>query len=383
MPFDLKDQPLVTRSSSLKALTDRLSQETILAVDTESNSLHAYQEQVCLIQFSTPDEDFLVDPLALDNLSPLAPIFANPAIEKVFHAAEYDLICLSRDFGFQFENLFDTMIAASILGRGELGLGSLLEAEFGVQVQKRFQRANWGKRPLPAELIDYANMDTHYLIPLRHSLRLELESAGRWPLAVEDFHHLGQISLLLSDPPAQNGEKPAGGCWRISGAIDLPPQQAAVLQELCHYRDVAAHSLNRPLFKVISDATLLAVAAACPTRLDELKGLPGMTAGQIRRHGLNLLLAVQKGLQAPPIFRPRSRRPNEAYLSRLEALRRLRKDLAEAMGVKSDVVLPRDLMLTLAAQNPRHSEELATLMADFPWRLEHFGSQILKAISNA
>ncbi len=117
---------LITRPGPLKDLAADLSRQSLVAVDTESNSLHAYREQVCLIQFSTEETDYLVDPLALDDLSSLGPIFANPDIEKIFHAAEYDLICLKRDFGFQFANLFDTMVAASILGkaRNRIGLRS-------------------------------------------------------------------------------------------------------------------------------------------------------------------------------------------------------------------------------------------------------------------
>jgi len=168
----------ITQPAALEKLARRLARHSILGVDTESNSLFAYREQVCLIQFSTSDEDALVDPLALDDLSPLADIFASPKIEKIFHAAEYDLICLKRDFGFSFANLFDTMVAARILGWEEIGLGSILKAEFDVQLDKRFQRANWGKRPLAAELINYASRDTHYLIPLRDRLWSDLQRQG-------------------------------------------------------------------------------------------------------------------------------------------------------------------------------------------------------------
>ena len=135
----LSEVLLITRQTGLRRLVERLADEAVVAVDTESNSLHAYREQVCMIQFSTLHEDFLVDPIALRDLSPLAPIFENSQIEKVFHAAEYDLLCLRRDFGFHFNNLFDTMAAARILGREEVGLGALLEAEFGVHLDKRYQ----------------------------------------------------------------------------------------------------------------------------------------------------------------------------------------------------------------------------------------------------
>ena len=151
---------------ALHKLAGELTRQPRLAVDTESNSLYAYREQVCLIQFSTPETDYLVDPLALNDLSRLAPIFANPEIQKIFHAAEYDLITLKRDFGFTFTNLFDTMQATRILGYQQVGLDSILAEKFGVIVNKRFQKANWGQRPLPADLINYARLDTHYLLDL-------------------------------------------------------------------------------------------------------------------------------------------------------------------------------------------------------------------------
>jgi ribonuclease D len=371
---------LISTPGALRQLVETLSREPIIAVDTESNSLFAYREQVCLIQFSTPRDDFLVDPLALEDLSRLAPIFADPRIEKVFHAAEYDLLCLKRDFGFDCAGLFDTMVAASTLGRNEVGLGHLLEAEFGVQMDKQFQRANWGQRPLPASLLAYARLDTHYLLRLRHRLKTQLEAIGRWTLAAEEFQ---RICLACSRNHAGPSRSANEMCWRISGAMDLSPQQAAVLMELCRYRDMAASAHNRPLFKVIGDATLLAIASACPVNYDQLKKLPGMSQGQLRRHSRGLLQAVQRGLQAPPAYPARAPRPDEQFLARLESLRQWRKETANTLGVKSDVILSREVMFAIAEGNPQGPGDLAALMADLPWRLEQFGEQILEAIARA
>ena len=187
LPTTLTEPPLILTEASLENLAKKLNRQEIVAVDTESNSLHAYREQVCLIQFSVPDADYLVDPMALSSLAPLGSFFNNQSIEKVFHAAEYDLICLKRDYSFEFRKIFDTMIAARILGRGEVGLSSILESEFNVHQDKRYQRANWGKRPLSAEQLSYAQLDTHYLIPLRNILHLELKNKNLLPLAEEDF----------------------------------------------------------------------------------------------------------------------------------------------------------------------------------------------------
>jgi ribonuclease D len=376
MIANLPDPIFIARPAALERLARLLRREPVIAVDTESNSLYAYQEQVCLIQFSTPGYDYLVDPLALQDLSSLGPVFSDPRIEKVFHAAEYDLICLRRDFGFEFANIFDTMIAARILGREQVGLGAILEAEFGLTLDKRHQRANWGRRPVPPELMSYAQMDTHYLIPLRDRLRLELQEKSFWALASEDFQRVSMVN-------GRSVENKDDELWRINSARDLHPQNAAVLKELCRYRDQAARFTNRPRFKVMGEHTLLAIAASCPHDLDQLRDIPGMTAGQVERYGDDLLDAVQRGLSSPPVYPPHNRRPDEKFLARLEALRNWRKNTAQSMGVPSDVVLPRDLMLSLAELNPSDPGELREVLHAVPWRLEHFGRQILEIISSS
>ncbi len=368
MPDIESGQP-ITRPGGLTRLAQVLSDQTTLAVDTESNSLFAYREQVCMVQFSTRQADYLVDPLSLADLSPLGPVFANPHIQKIFHAAEYDLLCMKRDFNFTFNNLFDTMLAARILGRKEVGLGSILEAEFNLQVDKRHQRANWGQRPLPDYLLDYARQDTHYLIELGARLARQLEEKGLTPLAQEDFRRLCQV-----EASSENGKT---ACWRVTGVHKLSPQQAAVLQELCVYRDEMARQMNRPLFKVISDHTLLAIASAVPTSMNELKELPGMTKHQLDRHGKSILQMVQRGLQAKPIHRPHNARPDENFLARVEALKQWRKHKANELEVESDIVLPRDLLHALANQNPLELEGLGECLKDVPWRRAQYGEEIL------
>ena len=361
---------LISRPDALIQMVNQLANEPILAVDTESNSLYAFREQVCLIQFSTPQDDFLVDPLAMDDLSPLEGLFADKKIEKIFHAAEYDLISMKRDYGFKFENLFDTMIAARILGWEQIGLGSLLKSEFDVELNKRYQRANWGKRPIPPEMVNYARLDTHYLIPLRFRLKNELLSQKRWPLAEEDFSRLRHI----------NGRDPVDQpepCWRVRGAYDLDPQQAAVLLELCVYRREVAESINRPVFKIISDQTLLGIAAVCPRSARELRNVPELNPKQYQRHRDGLLRAIQAGLQSEPVYPPRSPKPDEAFLERLEALRNWRKVTGKQINVKSDVILPRDVMFAIATRNPATMEQLGEVMVQLPWRQQQYGEAIL------
>ncbi len=364
----------VARPLELHRMLEQLHSFPRIAVDTESNSLFAYREQVCLIQFSTPQTDFLVDPLALSDLSALAPLFARTDIEKIFHAAEYDLICLKRDFGFSFVNIFDTMQAARILGREKIGLADVLQAEFSIQLHKRYQRANWGERPLSAEMLAYARLDTHYLIELRNRLAQELEQRGLSALAQEDFDHLARSAAPNTDQQPINS-------WRIASGHDLTHQQVAVLQALLDFREQQAREANVPSFKVISNPILVQLAEACPQSAEELSNLRLLSPLQSKRYASGLLQAIQAGLHNPPPPRLYNHRPDEAVLARIDVLKEWRKTTARKLGVESDIVLPRDILEKIAFHPPRSRVELAALMEEFPWRMSRFGDQILSAVN--
>jgi ribonuclease D len=363
----------VATPAALQSMLRDISQRSILAMDTESNSLFAYREQVCMLQISTGQTDYLLDPLQVADLSPLAPIFASPQIEKVFHAAEYDVICLKRDFNFHFENLFDTMVAVRILGRPAVGLASILESEFNIHLDKKFQRANWGQRPLPQAQLEYARLDSFYLIPLRERLKVELQEKGFWELAQEDFRRMCQVA---AGPLNENGD----AMWRIVGRQEFSPQQAAVLHELLHYRDERARVMNVPTFKVLGNDLLFNIALAAPRNRERLMNVEGVTDRILHRHADGLLHAVERGLGSPPIHRPPSKRPDERYIMRLESLREWRKETAKKTGVESDVVLPRDLLEEIARVRPANMQELQQVMRSSPWRCEHFGAQLLEVI---
>ncbi|MDH3943128.1 MAG: HRDC domain-containing protein [Anaerolineae bacterium] len=351
-----------------------LAKESLIAVDTESNSLYAYREQVCLIQFSTPSADYLIDPLAIEDISPLGSIFADVGVEKIFHAAEYDLLCLKRDFSFAFENIFDTMVAARICGIEKVGLGNMLQEMFGVHLEKRFQKADWGKRPLPMKMLAYARMDTHYLIDLREKLIVLLERKNRQPIAEEDFKRLARVN---GTPPGPIDTD----IWRINGTRDLSPIQAAVLQELVNYRDKKSQDFNRPPFKVIGEKILLEIAVQSPTTINEMYEIPSVPEKIVRRHRKGLLAAVHAGLESEGLKRPPRQHFKNGFPERLEALKQWRKSIAFGLGVESDVVLPRDIMLAIATENPRNKTELANLMESTPWRLERYGHQIQQSLT--
>jgi ribonuclease D len=364
----------IDQQPAFEKLMQQLNHEKILAVDTEANSLYAYREQVCLIQISSPTADFIIDPLPLYDLSPLGRIFQNPEIEKVFHASEYDLLIMQDDFNFEFNNLFDTMLAAQILGREKLGLDTLLEEIVGIHVNKKYQRANWGNRPLSDDMLRYAQMDTHYLITIRQSLDKELEEKGFSLIAAEDFKLACQVSR-------QPKEENIAACWRINGARKLSPRQAAVLAKLCEYREDIAQKKDLPVFKVLGAKTLILVAEESPTSISQLQGLDIPGAKAVQRHADGLLKAIQEGLDAEPELPPRRDRLDDAYLSREKALRDWRKIKARKMKVNSAVILPREIMYSLISSNPKTGSELAGVMKDVPWRLENFGDEILAVLA--
>src|SRR5262245_29777046 len=161
----------------LAVLADHLANGAMSGIDTESDSFHHYRERVCLIQISTPESDAIIDPLVLTDLSSLRPLFANPDRTWVMNGADYDIVCLKRDFGIHFGRIFDTVVAAQLLGYQATGLAAMLEKHFGLKVSKTFQRDEWFRRPLTPEQISYALTDTRYLIPLRAILKPELEAA--------------------------------------------------------------------------------------------------------------------------------------------------------------------------------------------------------------
>ncbi len=356
---------------ALNMLAKELSRQTRIAVDTEANSLHAYHERVCLIQFSTTQTDYLLDPLSITNLSPLEEIFSNPKIEKVFHAVDYDVYGLNRDYGFSINNLFDTMIAARTLGYKSLGLSSLLKEKFEIELDKRFQKADWGQRPLPEDLIDYARLDTRYLLALRDKLEEELRQKGRWELALEDFTRASQVNGHNGDPRER---------WqRISGHQDLDRRQQTILHELCLARERIAEKLDRPLFKVISDRHLLALAQNAPAKIAELKE-NGLSDRQIHRMGKTMLEAIQRGKNTPLVRATEAERQPDAVVNRLQKLKNWRKETAAKLEVESDVILSRVAMQAIAEQNPANYQELALILREFPWRLSQYGESILNAL---
>ncbi len=370
---ELGEPTLIQDEKALQNLLFRLEAQKAIAVDTESNSLHAYREQVCLIQISIPGIDYLVDPLKLEDLGALGDIFADASIVKVLHGAEYDVLCLGRDFGFRLLNLFDTRVASRTLGWKKSGLGDLLGQVFDVHIDKRFQRANWGKRPLSTEMLDYARLDTHYLLPLRNHLQKAL---AKRDLEAQVLEMCEWMSLI---PPNENGFDPEG-FWRISHARELSRRQAAILRELYMMRDRLARDTNRPPFKILSDAALFTLAKQAPRTESQLRASAGLTKRQIERFSNAILPAIKRGQQAPFPRKPRGNHRDEEMVGRYEALREWRKGVARQRKVESDIILPRDMMEMIARKAPGDKQSLKVLMQPLVWRFQHYGADILSIL---
>lgn len=374
----------VDTQAAFRAMLAHLQVEPALALDTESNSLYAYHERVCLVQISTPDTDYLVDPLALEDLSDLGLLLADGQVLKVLHGAEYDVSVLHRDFGFVLTNLYDTMWASRILGWPAHGLAALLETHFGVSLNKKYQRANWGLRPLPPEQLDYARLDTHYLLPLHGIQVRELEALDRWPQARHRFAALVQTRW---DPKGFDPE----GFWQISGARDLDDVGLGVLREIYLWREECAEAENRPPFKVLSKRALLALSERRPPDMQGLRQIKGVPSWFVRKYGQGVLAAIQRGMSQPLSWDDHPRpnnghnrgtngRPSAQCQLRFQVLRAWRNATAEARGVEPDMVLTNQVLWAVAERNPRNRADLTGDGVLARWQVDEFGSELLAVV---
>ena len=364
---------LVDTAQAFADMMSRLLAVPAVAVDTESNSLYAYTERVCLIQLSIPGVDYILDPLAVDDIGDLGQLFGTPDIEKVFHAAEYDVMVLRRDYGFEFANLFDTMIASRILGWSRHGLGSLLTELFGVRTDKRMQRTNWGRRPLSPEQLEYARLDTHFLLPLRDILMAELEEQRRVEEARAAFARIAQSrwTQRTFDP---------------EGSRTLDGTGLAVLRELYAYREQRAREMDRPPFKVLGDSTLVALSRARPRNRSELRAIKGLPRRLPVTEQRRILKAIARGIASPLPRRPPvgdGSRPDEATKMRYEALRRWRRRRAQERGVDPDVVLSNRALRLLAHHNPTSHAQLKAIGALNDWEMQEYAREVLATLRAA
>jgi ribonuclease D len=368
---------IITTAARLAEVADILSQQTEIAVDLEMDSLHHYREKVCLVQISTRQQSWLIDPLALTSLAPLAAPLANPDILIVMHGADYDIRSLHRDFDIEVSNLFDTMIAARFLGITEFGLAALLRARFGIELDKKYQKADWSKRPISREMCAYATADTSDLLPLYDQLRAELADKNRVEWLKEEGRMVCQARVSEKDGPL---------FLYCKGAGKLRGHTLAILEELLQMRDRQSDLLDRPPFKVLSADTLIEVAETRPQSLHELSLLKGMTPGQLQRHGAGILSAVERGIATPenklPHF-PRSAKKEvlERVKERLKSLKAWRERYSLQLGLDPGVLAPNWLLEAVADTQGPAKEELDVILGMREWQKRLFGEDLTRILA--
>lgn len=369
---------LITDPETLAKRMRVLAGESVLALDTEASSFHRYKERVCLVQLSTRDRTYLIDPLAIKDLAPLGKLLADPKMEVVIHDADYDLRILSRHHGIRVENIFDTLVAAELLNEPEIGLAALLKRYMGVDVDKKFQKADWSKRPLPQPMLDYAAGDTSHLIALRDILDKKLKERDRWSWAEEEF-------ALLTDAPFNLADNEEPGFLRIKGAKHLKPQQLAVLREVHAWRETVAERLDRAPFMVLGNDVLLSLSTEPPSSVQEIAQRKGVGERLIEKHGTAVLQAVKRGVDLPKDQWPRLERPkrwarDDEYEDRLKRLKARRDELTSQNDLRPGIVAANQMLADIARTLPGDLEALATLPGMRRYQVKHFGEALLKAL---
>ena len=378
MPTPAPSATYLDSSSAVEQWLSGIRTTGILALDTEGASFHRYVDRIYLIQLSTRETHAIIDPLPIATPAGLGALVEDPAVEIVFHDADYDLRLLRQDYGWQVRNVFDTRIAAQLLGLKAFGLAALLERSFGLKLDKKHQRADWSMRPLTADMLDYAAQDTMHLLGLRDVLRAELEAKGRLAWAAEEFARLETIGWAAEDP--------AAAFLRIKGARDLTRRELALFREVVQWRDATALALDRATFRVVGNETLFELARLAPRTRDALGKVKGMPRGILERAGDAILAAIGRGLEVPEAELPRF--PKAARWDRdpdfdhkVGALKAVRDAAATRLDLDPGVLCSRERLEAVARLLPREVDDLTRIPEFRRWQIAEMGAGFVQAIA--
>ncbi len=355
-----------------------LARPPLLAIDTEGASFHRFVDRIYLLQLSTREQSAVIDPLPIGTPRELGDLLEDAATEIIFHDADYDLRLLHQDYGWQVRNIFDTRVAAQLLGIRAFGLAALLERYFGVKLDKKHQRADWSMRPLTRDMLEYASQDTIYLPALRDELKGQLERKGRWEWAREEFTRI-EGTRWAEGPDTD-------AFLRMKGARDLNRRELAILRELVVWRDGVARGVDRATFRVIGNEPLFEIIKTQPATKDQLLAIKGMPRGILESRGHELLEAVRRGLAVPEADLPRF--PKSArwdrdpeFDARVAALKTARDEVATELDLDPGVLCSRERLEAVARLRPTTVEALAAMPELRRWQAEVLGRKFVGVVA--
>lgn len=359
---------------------DTLQKQPRIALDLETNGFFRYPERVCLIQVAIPDgQVFLIDPLALDDMTPLGGVLSDERVEVILHSGDHDIRSLDRDWGFRVTSLFDTSIAAAFTGMERLGLATVVESSLGVSItkDKKLQRSDWTIRPLKPKYLNYAADDVRYLLDLAENLKSDLSRLGRLGWVAEESE---RIAAIRYEPP-----DPDTAVFRVKGSRRLNGRSLAVLDSLVSYRERHIVRMGRPHFRVIPDAALVSLAANPDSRLSEVRGLGRFARGRLAS---GLRAAIRRGQKADPIKRPVVKRPRtrmtkaqQAKASRrLASLKKWRTAYGKSLALDPALIWPMQSLKAIARSPEQLDMELSS-PAVRHWQRAEFAPSLRDALN--
>jgi ribonuclease D len=371
--------PLIQEATALQAMVDDLRQSEVIGVDAEMDSIHGYTAKLCLIQISTSTSDYLLDPLVADlNLDELGKVLSSEIPVKVFHAAENDIPFLKERIGGELQGLFDTYLAARILGFPRSGLSALLEEYFGIHQDKRFQTADWRTRPLPADQDEYARVDTRHLLQLREILVARLDEGDCWDEALGEFRRACRAKLARKpfDPD---------GWAKVSGARWLSPRDKAALKALYIWRDAQARVRDVALFRVLPDKLLIGLAQTKSWEADKLRET--FHHPVVQRHAAELSVLLQEAQRQPqariparPLGQPTLTREQHALY---EAIKKWRNTTSQSTSLEPDRIFSNRTLKAIAQAAPQTWEQLSQLESIEAWQIRRYGEALWQEIEKA
>ncbi len=369
----------IESDEQLKQVCIDLNKEDIIGVDLEADSMHCFKEKICLIQIAAKDRAFLVDPFLINDFSPFVAILEDQDIIKIFHGADFDVRSLDREHGVRIENLFDTEIACRFLNIKERGLGALLKENFNVHVDKKFQKVDWSQRPLKEDMIAYSVGDVAHLFDLYTRLKDRLVKINRLSWAKEEFEALARVKY------ESNHQLPLFKKFKGSGKLDN--RSLAVLENLLLVRMDIAEKKDQPLFKIISNQSILALTTNRPRNVEEMVSFRALSKKQANMYGRLCKEAIASALAMPhgdlPSYPKTPRlKKDPRVMERIKQLKKMRDKQSISIGMEPGFLINNNLIAAIALENPGTREELREKTNIRNWQSEALGDEIMKTLGN-